>query len=64
MLGIVVLEAVPILEGSVLNRERNCTDTDTKEPKLILCQQKTFKVNQHWENCTYTQANCVSTKKY
>ena len=28
MLGIVVVEAVPVLEGSVLNRERNCT----KEP--------------------------------
>ena len=31
--GNIVLEAVPILEGSVENRERNCTQTHTKKPQ-------------------------------
>ena len=33
MLGMVVLEAVSNLEGSVENRERNCTQTHSKKPQ-------------------------------
>ena len=33
MLGMVVLEAVSNLEGSVENRERNCTQTHSEKPQ-------------------------------